>query len=524
MSPAYDVCVIGAGHNGLVCAAALARSGRRVLVLEAAARLGGAAASGEFAAGFKVSKGAHVLHMLHPRVVRELELERHGLRLAARRMTTVALARDGAPLLLHAEPSLAAQALRPRAAADAAELPDFLAQARRFAGVVQRLQDRTPPRLASGRLADGLGLARLGWSVRRLGRDDMREFLRVIGMNIADLLEERFGTDLLRGALALDAVLGTRLGPRSPNTVFTWLYRLAGERRNGDGLSLPAGGMGAVAEALAAAARRGGADIRTGAEVARILVSADRAAGVQLVSGEEIAAGCVVSSADLKRTLLALLGVEHLDTGVVRRVRALPTGGQAAKLHLALDALPSFTGTQRGDLGGRLVIAPDVDYVERAFNHGKYGEYSEAPAVEITIPSVHDASLAPAGKHVLSAVVQYAPYDLRAGWHGAREAFQRTVIQTIAAYAPDIESKILHAELLTPPDLEREFGITGGHWHHAELGLERFLMLRPVPGMAQYATPVPGLFLCGADCHPGGGVMGAAGLNAAREIAAQTQR
>jgi phytoene dehydrogenase-like protein len=354
-----------------------------------------------------------------------------------------------------------------------------------------------------------------GLRIRRLGKNDMHELLRVVGMNIADWLTENFNTPLLQGMLAFDATLGTRYGPRAPNTVLTYLHRRA---HLSNGLSHPVGGMGALSDTLTTMAVQLGVDIRTSTKAMRVAVENDCAAGVELETGEVVAANAVLSNVDPKQTFLSLLGSEHLDTGFLRRVRAIPMKGSAAKVNIALDNLPQFTGLDPQDLVGRLVIAPSIDAVERAHNHSKYGEYSEQPVMEITIPSVHDHSLAPTGKHVLSAIVQYVPHDLTNGWDNARDRFIKTVLNTLTAYAPDIQNKIIETQLLTPLDLETQFNTTGGHWHHGEMGLERFMMLRPVPGLAQYTTPLPGLFLCGAGCHPGGGVMGAAGMNAARAL------
>jgi phytoene dehydrogenase-like protein len=336
-------------------------------------------------------------------------------------------------------------------------------------------------------------------------------------MCVHDLLEERFELPLLKGALALDAVLGTNYGPRSPGTVLSLLYRMAASRGD-DSLALPHGGLGAVAEALAAAARAAGAEIRVASPVSRILVRADRVAGVVLASGEEIAASAVVSSADPRSTFLGLLGSEHLDAGFVRRVTQVRSRGLTAKLHLALDRLPAFPGLPAAQLNGRLLVAPSADYIERAYNHAKYNEYSQAPMLEVTLPTLADPELAPPGKHVMSVIAQYAPYALAGGWEGQRQAFSDRIVETLAAYAPPLRECIVASELLTPPDIEREFRISGGHWHHAELALDQFLMVRPVPGAAQYRTPVAGLFLCGAGCHPGGGVMGLPGRNAARAM------
>ncbi len=346
----------------------------------------------------------------------------------------------------------------------------------------------------------------------------MRELLRIGGMNVYDLLEEHFRSAALKGALGFDAVLGTNFGPRSPGTVLTLLYRMAAEAAGDTALAQPSGGLGALCDALAKAATAAGATIRTSTPVAQILVESDRAAGVVLESGERIAARTVLSSADPKNTFLKLLGARHLDTGFVRRVSHSRARGLAAKLHLALDRAPQFSGLQGAALGGRLLIAPSLDYLERAYNHAKYGEYSAAPAMEITVPTVNDPALAPAGKHVMSAIVQYAPYALKGGWPQERERFTNLCIDTVERYAPGLRGSIIAAELLTPVDIEREFRISGGHWHHGELAFDQFFMVRPVPGAAQHRTPLPGLYLCGAGCHPGGGVMGIPGRNAARQV------
>jgi phytoene dehydrogenase-like protein len=510
----FDVIVVGGGHNGLTCAAYLARAGRRVLVLEAAGRLGGAAVTREFAPGFRTSACAHLLHLMPAQLSRELALARHGLELAAANLPTVALAEDARHLPLG--PGSLAE-VSARSAADAAALGEWHSRLTRFARTLHPVLTRSPPRLGSDDWRETYALLGLGWRVRRLGRRDMRELLRIGGMCVHDLLEERFTLPLLKGALALDAVLGTNYGPRSPGTVLSLLYRVAASG-GADSLALPRGGLGAVPEALARAARAAGAEIRLASPVGRIVVRADRVAGVALASGEEIAAAAVVSSADPRSTFLGLLGSEHLDAGFVRRVSKVRSRGLTGKLHLALDRLPAFTGLPAAQLSGRLLVAPSADYIERAYNHAKYNEYSRAPMLEITIPTLVDPGLAPPGKHVMSVIVQYAPYALAGGWDGQRQAFSECILDTLAAYAPQLRECILAAELLTPADIEREFRISGGHWHHAELALDQFLMVRPLPGAAQYRTPVPGLYLCGAGCHPGGGVMGLPGRNAARAL------
>jgi phytoene dehydrogenase-like protein len=514
-----DCIVIGGGHNGLVCAAYLARAGRSVLVLEAAGCVGGAAITREFAPGYRVSAGAHLLHLMPRALIDELGLANRGLEYAGRNLPTTALAAGLAPLEVGAAGQPALQALQALSPRDAAAYPAFSARLKRFAAALYPLLDSIPPRLGSDAWADRIALLKLGWRIRALGRRDMRELLRIIGMNAYDLIADEFETPRLRGALGFDAVLGTNFGPRAPGTVLTLLNRLAAESAAGSApLAQPKGGLGALSEALAKAAVAAGAMVRTGAPVARIRVEADRAAGVVLESGEAIDAGAVISSADAKSTFLKLLGTRHLDTGFVRKVDHLRCRGLAAKLHLALERLPAFPGVSAAALGGRLLIAPSLDYIERAWDHSKYGECSDAPTVEITVPTVNDPSLAPPGRHVLSAIVQYVPYAPRAGWAAERARYTGVVLAALEAHAPGLGASVTAAEFLTPADLEREFGMSGGHWHHGDLAFDQFYMVRPVPGAAQYRTPLAALYLCGASCHPGGGVMGLAGRNAARAV------
>ncbi|MEJ8569163.1 phytoene desaturase family protein [Elongatibacter sediminis] len=515
MTDGTNVIIIGAGHNGLTCAAYLAKAGRHVTVLEAANRVGGAATTREFAPDFRVSACAHLLYLMNSDIRRELGLDAKGLSLARQNLKTVALAADGNHLLIAGD-RIDGEDVTDE---DRQALREYRRFMKRFARIIGRLHDRVPPRIASGERSDLIGLGRLALDVRLLGRDDMREFLRIAGINIFDVLQENFSSDRLKGALALDAVLGTHLGPRSNNSVFTALHRMSGNAgETGGEVSLVKGGMGALSDALARAAIDAGAEIRTGTAVRRIVMDFDRVCGVELESGEVIEADTVASSADPKTTFLGLLGAANLEAGFAHRIQHLRARGNAAKLHLALSELPEFSGLDTGLLGERLVIAPDLNYVEHAFNHAKYGEFSAEPVMEITLPSLHDSSLAPQGQHVLSAVVQYAPAELKQGWPEGKAAFTETVMSVLERYAPDIRSKAVVAELLTPADLESEFRMAGGHWHHGELSLDQFLMLRPVPGAAQYRAPVDGLFLCGAGSHPGGGVMGSAGRNAAHVI------
>ena len=513
--------IIGGGHNGLTCAAYLANAGVPTVLLEAGETFGGAAKTIDLAPGYKVSAVAHILHLLHPKVVRDLNLRHHGLALSARDMATVAMDGQGRAVTLRGgkvidDPSGMVNATDQKA------LGTLMRQLKRFSRKLAPFLATKPPRLGTRNREDLTTLARLGWQIRSLGRDDMREFLRLAGMNAADVLEDSLTCDALKGAIAFDAVLGTHMGPRSPGSLFTLLYRLAGQSAGRQGaLAHPQGGMGAVTAALAASAQANGVELRNGVAVTRIVVENDHVRGVDLANGERLEADIVVSATDPKRTLLELLGPAHLDTGFARNVKNIRMRGTAAKLNLALNALPEFAGVLRGALGERLVIAPAIDTVERSFNTAKYGELPEQPVMEVTIPSVHDSSLAPEGHHVLSAVVQFAPYDLKAGWDAVRDEFEQSLIDTLARYAPDLPHHIVASHLITPLDLERDYGLTGGHWHHGELALDRLLMLRPVPGAAQYQAPVAGLYLGSAGCHPGGGVMGLAGRNAANAVLAQ---
>lgn len=507
MTERYDAIVIGAGHNGLVCSALLAKAGKQVLVLEANDRVGGAAVTREFAKGYSVSACAHLLYQLQPKVRKELGLSP---KLASDTMQTVALSENGAHV------RYSSGAVKGVGERDATAYRVFHRQMARFADLLNTYLNMTPPRLGSGELRDLATLARLGFDLRRLGRAEMRDFLRLIGVNIHDEVTERFESPLLRGALSFDAVLGTHLGPRSPNTIMTYLYRLAGGHGR---LSVPQGGMGSIADELAQVARAAGATVRTQMPVQRIVVENGRVAGVETAGGERFESFTVVSNADPKSTIMKLVGARHVETGFTRRISHIRMRGNAAKLHLALDGLPAIGGLQKSEFRDRLVIAPDEHYVERAFNPAKYGESSAEPVIEMTLPSFRDRTLAPVGKHVMSCVVQYAPYALGGGWtKDAKAAFEKTCIETIGRYSRDLEARITASELLTPADIESEFHITGGHWHHGELALDQFMFVRPVCGSAQYRMPLEGLYLCGAGAHPGGGVSGAAGRNAAKYI------
>ena len=523
--PRWDAIVIGGGHNGLVAAAMLAKSGRTVIVLEAADEFGGPARTEEFAPGFFASV-AHVLNRLHPEVVKALELERHGLGLIGGNATgrtptppTVVLSERNGPLTLH---GAYGERLTGATAAEAAAWKDLRAQLLRYAGILKPFLSRRPPQIGEFSFVDASALGSAALSLRRLGKEDMRDFLRMLLMNVADAADEQLADDRLKGLLAFDAVLGSHLGPRSPTSLLGLYYRLAGEAGGlGGAQALPRGGMGAVIAALVNAAKAAGVALRTDASVARIVVEKGRATGVMLKSGEELRAATIVSAINPASTFLDLVGPRETDTGFVRTVKAIRMRGDVAKLHLALDRPPAFTGLKDEALRGRLVIAPSANHVENAFNPAKSGEFSPRPVMEITLPSLGDPALAPAGACVLSANVQYAPYELKEGWAKGKPKFLKAIMAALEAHAPGIGKSVRHAELLTPVDIEARYAMPGGHWHHGELQADQMLMSRPVPGCSGYATPIDGLFLAGAGSHPGGGISGAPGLNAARTILAR---
>jgi phytoene dehydrogenase-like protein len=507
MTDKYDAIVVGAGHNGLVCSALLAKAGKRVLVLEANQQVGGAAITREFADGYSVSACAHLLYQLQPEVRKDLKI---ATRLVSEDMTTIALGEDGNHVRLKTNN------VDGVSEEDAEQYRDFRKRMLKFADLLRKYFNKTPPRLGTKDFKSLATLGQLGLDVRMLGKAEMEAFLRLIFMNIHDEVTERFENPILKGAISLDAVLGTHLGPRSPNTMMTYLYRMAGDHgRTG----VPAGGMGSVSNELAQAARTAGVTIRTGMPVKRIIIRDGRAVGVETEAGDRFDSLMIISNADPKTTLMKLIGARHAETGFARRVSHIRAKGNAAKLHLALDGLPTIEGLSKKDFAERIVIASDEHYVERAFNPAKYGESSPSPVLEITFPSFRDETLAPTGKHVMSAVVQYAPYALKGGWNEeAKATFMKAIIDTLSKYMPDIEQRITASELLTPADIESEFHMHGGHWHHGELSLDQFLFVRPVNGAAQYKMPIDGVYLCGAGAHPGGGISGAAGRNAARAI------
>ena len=509
----YDTIIIGAGHNGLVCASYLARDGQSVLVLESADMPGGLASTNEFHHGFKTSV-AHTISHFSEKIVHDLDLESHGYTEKTEPLSTIGLSPDGKHVVLRNN-NLTGVSIR-----DAKAYQDYSSSMQRFANMLKPFWLKTVPRIGNLRMSGAMDFAFLGLKLRLLGKTAMQEFLRIVSLPMRDLMDENFENDILKALLSWDGLIGSKLAPRSPNnSVLALLYRMSGDRFGTH--QIPPNGVTGLIAALLSSATTSGVEVRTGEPVKRIIIGENEtelvATGVQLRDSEEIFADTVISSADPQSTFLNLVGVQYLEIEFTNRIRRLRCDGYVAKLHLALDDLPTFTGLTSPD--GRMIIASDLDTIEFAFDDSKYGEYPQNPVMEIVIPSMRDDSLAPPHQHVLSAHVMYVPYQLNSGWDlQTREDLTEIVINVIERYAPDIRAHILHKEILTPVDLEQQYGVTGGHWHHTEFALDQLFMMRPTYGAAQYSTPIAGLYLCGAGSHPGGGLMGGPGHNAAHEI------
>jgi phytoene dehydrogenase-like protein len=522
MSEARDVIVVGGGHNGLVAAFYLAKAGFKPLVLERRAQVGGAAITEEFHPGFRCSTLAHNTGPLRADIARDMQLERHGLKLTTPEVSTVSLLPDGRALVLYSDAKKAAEEIAHWSQKDAASYADFGAALGKIGKVIGEALALTPPNIENPSSGDLWGMLKTGRSIRNLGKKDLYRVLRWGPMAAADLVAEFFDSEPLRATIAARGIFGTFLGPWSAGSALVLLLRAAADPTPAGSVQFPAGGVGAVTLAMAAAAKQAGAEIRTGAEIAEIRVKDGVATGVVLASGEEISARAVVSNADPKRTLMRLVDPSHLSPDFVQKVKNYRCMGTVAKINLALSALPEFTALKGdGDLHrGRIQISPEIDYLERAFDESKYGNFSRNPYLEITIPSLSDSSLAAAGQHVMSIYMQYAPYKLKDGnWENHRTALGETVVKTITQYAPNLPQIILRHQIITPKDLEETYGLTGGHIFHGELALDQFFTMRPLLDWARYQTPIEHLYLCGSGTHPGTGLTGGSGANAAREIA-----
>jgi phytoene dehydrogenase-like protein len=525
MSANPDAIVVGAGHNGLVCAAYLARAGKRVVVLERRERIGGAAYSDEVFPGFRFSVFSYVVSLLRPEIIRDLELPRHGLHILPLESTFTPLLdgpKSGSYLAQWNDHDQARRELARHSLRDAEAYDEFGRLMHLMSRAVKPLLGMRPPDPASLRPRELAGMARLAAYFRSLPKEQFHELNKLLTMSSADYLDEWFETEALKATKSASGIIGTMLGPRSPGTAYVLLHHYMGEL---DGVfrawGFAKGGNGSVSEAIAAAARALGVQIRTQASVEKILTQGGKATGVALENGEEIRAPIVVSGADPRRTFLGLVGEKSLPAEFSESIKRLRFRGTSAKVNLALAEAPNFTCLpgMGAHLRGAISISPSVDYLEQAYDDAKYGGHSRRPYMDIIIPSMIDPSMAPPGKHVMSIFAQYAPYHVEGGWTDERrEAFGDAVVDTLAQYAPNLRSAILHRQVITPADIERIVGISEGSIFHGELTLQQMFFLRPVPAWASYRTPLEGLYQCGSGTHPGGGVMGAPGRNAALNI------
>ena len=521
MASTRDVVIIGGGHNGLVTAFYLAKAGYKPLVLERRPQPGGAAITQEFHPGFRCSTLAHSAGPLRPDIVRDMQLKKHGLKLISPDVATVSLSPDGRALTLYRNLEKSAQEISKFSQKDAVRYPEFQQTLSKISKVIADALALSPPDIDHPSRGDLWAMLQTGRAVRNLGKKDMYRLLRWGPMAVADLVAEYFETELLRATIAARGIFGTFLGPWSAGTSLVLLIRAAGDAHASGLGSFAMGGAGAITQAMAAAATQAGAEIRSNAEVIEITVGNGVASGVVLSNGEEINAQAIISNADPKRTLLKLVDPMHLSPDFVMKLQHYRMPGTVAKVNLALSGLPKFTALKDNDesLSGRILIAPEIDYLERAFDESKYGNFSKQPYLEIAIPTIGDPSLAPVGKHVMSIYMQYAPFKLKnSDWEKQRVALGDTVVKTLTRYAPNLPEMILTHQIITPQDLEDIYGLTSGHIFHGELALDQFFTMRPLLDWAKYNTPIKNLYLCGSGTHPGAGLTGGSGANAAREI------
>jgi len=523
MARSFDAVIVGGGHNGLACAAYLARAGKKVLALERRHVLGGAAVSEELFPGFTYSVCSYVVSLLRPWIIRDLELSRFGLEMIPLEASFLPLP-DGNSLLRGADPDETRLEISRFSRRDAETMPEFGRAMSKMGLFAKPIIDSPAPDPKSLKPGDLIQLLRLGRHFTNAPPDELELRLKLMTMSAVDFLDEWFESDVLKAPMAVSGIIGTFLGVRSPGTAYVLLHHYMGEI---DGAfrswGFAKGGTGSVSNAIAASARHFGAEIRTQASVEKILIRGGEARGVVLESGEEIRAKAVVSGCDPRRTFFGFVGRENLPDEFCAGLDRYRFRGSSGKVNLALDRLPSFTCRpgNGAHLRGDIAIAPGIDYLEHAYDQAKYGDYSERPYLNIVIPSVVDPTVAPPGKHVMSCFVQYAPYDIKEGpeyWPERREAFGDAVIDTLAEYIPDIREIILHRQVLSPWDIEQEYGLTEGNIFHGELSLEQLAFLRPVAGWSRYKTPVKNLWLASSGAHPGGGIMAAPGALCARAM------
>ncbi len=522
MSKRYDAIVIGGGHNGLCCAAYLAKAGRKVLVLERRHLVGGAAVSEEIYPGYTYSVCSYVVSLLRPHIIRELELARHGLHIIPLECAWTP-EQDGPGLCRWSDWERTRREIMRYSVKDAEVYPEFgpaMAQLGRF---VKPIIEMTPPDPTSLNPFKLGGFKVLADRLKQFTGDERVGLMKLMTMSAVDLLDEYFENDFLKSPMSVSGIIGTFLGVRSPGTAYVLLHHYMGEI---DGAfrawGFCRGGMGAISNSLASAAVEHGAEIRCEASISQVLIKNGQATGVVLENGDEIEANVVISSLDPNRTFLKLVGESNLDEDFTRQIKRYKLRGSSGKINLALDALPKFShreGTQH--LKGDIAICPSIDYLERAYDDAKYGAWSREPFMNVVLPSLVDPSVAPPGKHVMSIFVQYAPYHLKEGpldWDNQGEAWADSCIATLEQYCPGLSDLILHRQIVTPLDMERDFGLTEGNIFHGELSVEQLFFQRPAPKWARYQTPISHLWLCGSGAHPGGGVMGGPGANAANEL------
>lgn len=523
MQSSYDVIIIGGGHNGLVNAAYLARAGKKVLVLERRHLVGGAAVTEEIYPGFKFTEFSYVVSLLRPEIVRDLNLPAHGLEILPLPSTFTPMP-NGDFIAFWDDHEETRNEIYRHSPKDADAYDEYGRLMYHMAKAVRPIIGMLPPDPTSLNPKDLSGLLNLGMHMRGLGEDKFYQLYKLMTMSSGDYLDEWFETDALKGTKAASGVIGTFMGPRSPGTAYVLLHHYMGEI---DGVfrawGFAKGGTGGISNAIASAARSLSAEIRCNTPVAHVIVKNGRAIGVALDNGDELYADVIVSSLDPKRTFLKLVDEKELPSDFVTDIRRYKTRGSSGKVNLALDALPNFTAMPRQlhltALRGAVSISPSVEYLERAYDDAKYGNFSQHPYMDMIIPSLIDPDMAPPGKHVMSIFVQYAPYNLKGGWNDVqREAFGDTVVNTLAQYAPNLKDIILHRQVLTPWDIEQITGLTEGNIFAGELALHQLFFLRPSPQWSNYRTPLHNFYQCGAGTHPGGGIMGAGGRLAALEI------
>lgn len=519
----YDAIIVGAGHNGLVTAAYLAKAGRKVLVLERREVIGGACVTEELWPGFKVSTAAYVNSLLRPEIIRDLELKKHGFEMLPRSPSSFTPFPDGRYLMMGPDRDLTLREIAKFSARDAEAYPKYEETLTRIADFLEPMLEQTPPDPFGG-MWDAVRLGRIGWQFRKLGRGIAEEAVEILTGAATPILNRWFESEELKATIATDAVIGAFAPPSHPGTAYVLFHHVMGECNGVRGVwGYVRGGMGMISESIARAAKAAGAEIRTNSPVARIITRDGRAAGVALADGTELYANVIASNADANVTFLKLLDPKELPAEFVAAVRRIDYASATVKINVALSEPPQFKALPGTGVGphhhGTMHICPSLEYIERAYDDAHYGKPAENPMLECTMATALDSTLAPEGRHILSMFIQYAPYHVQdTTWDVERDRFADRCFDLLNEYAPNFKSSVLHRQVLAPPDMERVYGLTGGNIMQGAMSPANMFSFRPAAGYADYRTPIRGLYLCGAAAHPGGGVMGACGLNAAREI------